>query len=72
MTIKIKETVERNCCESKDLKKYTGEDEQVYKAKGYGELFCCSYCGQLWERQKYTNDAGCISSRLRSVANIDL
>jgi len=55
MPIKITETIERFCCEPKDLKKYEGahNDEEPKNVKWF-----CQYCGQLWENHTYTDAAG--------------
>jgi hypothetical protein len=49
--MKIKETVERECCQDKDLLPYLGifrslEDEDYAKLH---DIKFCKYCGQIWE-----------------------
>lgn len=62
MTIKIKETIERDCCEQKDLKEYKGRDAHIHN-----QIFFCQHCGQLWENEKYTDAAGSTDTRLKPV-----
>lgn len=54
--MKIKETIERECCMQHDLKSYLGKfsraefDEKTFKF--------CVYCGQIWECTRRMDDAG--------------
>lgn len=41
--MKIKETIERECCQNQDLKKYRGDG-----FKAFHDVHFCSFCGQLW------------------------
>ncbi len=67
--MKITETIERECCEPRDLKPYSG------KFNGYSELPLswqvtvqfCIYCGQLWREEGYTDAAGGMDTRLVRV-----
>jgi len=43
--VKITETIERDCCLSKDLKPYNGKMNP--SVKKYHPYFCI-YCGQIW------------------------
>lgn len=45
MTIKIKVTEERNCCEERDLVMYRGEFGHFSPS---ASLRFCKHCGQLW------------------------
>lgn len=52
MPIKIKEMLERDCCQQgKDLKRYKGENSTKY-------LWFCQHCGQLWEESTRMDAAG--------------
>lgn len=44
--MKITETVERECCEPKDLKKYHGV---LKSAHPEADLFFCVHCGEIWD-----------------------
>lgn len=44
--MKIKETVERECCEIKDLKLYNGKLPPDIKLNE--KIWFCPYCGQFW------------------------
>ena len=46
--MKIKETIERECCQLKDLKKYCGIGQGDGSAR-MNTLVFCMYCGQLWD-----------------------
>ena len=51
--MKIKETIERDCCDpNKDLVDYKGDVYDDYD----GKLKYCKHCGQLWVLS-YTTDA---------------
>lgn len=60
MTIKIKETTERDCCELRDLKEYKG-------IEATNKIFFCQHCGQLWEEERYTDAVGGEGTRLRPI-----
>lgn len=63
--MKIKETVERECCQtSTDLLKYNG-------TFGYGfkRLWFCVKCGQLWH---YTRRAGEMDHGYEKVTDEDM
>jgi len=51
--MKIKETIERDCCQDKDLKLYRGK----YFSTNKGWVFCV-HCGNIWEKVSYTDAAG--------------
>jgi len=57
MPVKITETIERWCCEPKDLKKYRGEGSKSI------EMFC-QHCGQQFTSEKYTDAAGARDTKL--------
>jgi hypothetical protein len=57
--MKITETIERNCCEQKDLKPYLGN-----KAL---KLLYCVHCGQLWEWNRRMDAAGSMEDCLERV-----
>lgn len=42
--MKIKETIERECCEVKDLRRMTNEGRPVGRP-----YFFCIHCGRHWE-----------------------
>lgn len=44
--VKIKETIERDCCQSKDLK--TCHTQMKPAPGGKGTVTFCTHCGQLW------------------------
>ena len=52
--MQIKETIERQCCQSKDLKPYLGQslDDQVRRT--FKPQFCV-YCGQIWGHTREHN-----------------
>lgn len=56
--MKIKETIERDCCEPKDLKPYKGGGSAIIKV-------FCQYCGQQFTTENYTDAAGSRDSRYR-------
>ena len=59
MSVKIKETIERDCCMGKDMKPYQGEGREKLRKPVF-----CQYCGQIWENEKETGsgsiDAVCV------------
>jgi len=54
----IKETVERECCQEKDLKKYKG------CLPNSDNCFFCIHCGQLWSEESYMDEAGARDTRM--------
>lgn len=60
MSIKITETMERDCCERVDLKEYKGRDNRIHE-----KLYFCKHCGQYWYYEKYTDAAGSSDTRLQ-------
>lgn len=53
--MKITETIERECCEGQDLKRYMG----VLKNSTINPIFYCKHCGELWiPRRKMHLDDG--------------
>lgn len=47
--MKITETIERECCEERDLKPYGGKTIMCPSGKTDNCYFSyCSHCGQLW------------------------
>lgn len=49
--MKIKEVIERDCCQEADLLPYLGEFRSL-EAENYAKLHeikFCKYCGQNWE-----------------------
>ena len=48
--MKIKETIERECCEPKDLKRYHGIARRMQAIMHpVTDLFFCVHCGELWD-----------------------
>ena len=64
--MKITETIERDCCEFKDLKPYKGYvlSEENGKPR---KLMFCQYCGQLWQYVRKMDAAGSMDSDLEKV-----
>lgn len=56
--MKIKQTIERDCCGPDDLRKYQGTPLPGFTP--WNRLSVCVHCGQLWqwERQPGEMDAG--------------
>jgi len=52
--VKIRQTVERDCCEPQDIKPYRGETES-HSSVTYG---FCTHCGQPHRHAWYTDAAG--------------
>ena len=52
--MKIKVTIERECCDREDLVPYSASANipQILKPK------FCKHCGQLWVLESYTDAAG--------------
>lgn len=50
--MKIKETIERECCQRDDRKPYRGAQNQ------HGKYFFCVHCGQIWEPKVHPDPAG--------------
>jgi len=63
--MKIKETLERDCCEVRDMKKYRGE--QASESHYLGLKFC-QHCGQLWYETSRMDAAGGQESILRKIS----
>lgn len=55
--MKIKETVERECCQAKDLKPYRGSMTKELK-KYKDDLFFCIHCGRIWRETTRMDAAG--------------
>ena len=53
--MKIKETVERECCNDNDLKPYKGRSEDIQEKE---KTMFCQYCGQVWVCTRQMNPAG--------------
>ena len=53
----IKETVERNCCEERDMVQYRGRVPKLDHDQMLNSAFC-KHCGQLWTAEAYTDAAG--------------
>ena len=47
MSIEIKETLTRTCCEESDLLQYFGQSPNYEYISKY-KLAFCKHCGQLW------------------------
>ncbi len=66
--MKIKQTIERDCCQSEDLKPYLGicknNNIKLLKPK------FCIYCGQVWYNDKEMGPSGS-SDYIISTASID-
>ena len=56
--MKIKETIERDCCHQKDLKPYQGQF--TYDTK----IYFCQYCGEHWFYERKMDAAGSMDSDL--------
>lgn len=52
--MKIKETIERDCCSSGDLKRYNG----VLQTSTRREHYFCIHCGQVWKEVSKMDAAG--------------
>ena len=51
--MKIKETIERDCCHWKDLDKYHGKQELLNV-----QFKFCRHCGQIWRQTSEMGAAG--------------
>ena len=60
--LKIKETIERECCEQRDLKDYRGEVDTLRRG-----LKFCIHCGQLFHTTSQTDAAGGIETVLEKI-----
>lgn len=56
--MKIKETVERECCQFLDLHKYSGEILEVENKEIRKYLYFCRHCGQIWRKTRQGDAAG--------------
>lgn len=67
--MKIKQTIERECCQLDDLLQYKGLCEEWMKRSA---PFFCKYCGQIFYHDKEMNGAGSYDSCLiKLVAGSD-
>lgn len=67
--MKIKETIERNCCHpQKDLKQYKGEITQGDRKRELEKYKFCVYCGQLWENVRESDGIGNMENILIKIA----
>lgn len=55
--MKIKETIERNCCEHRDLKPYRGLMSPMLE-KYVKDLYFCVHCGKVWRHTTQMDAAG--------------
>lgn len=56
--MKIKETIERECCASSDLLQYNGKVNTKEWASGNKYFRFCKHCGQIWRSTKVMDAAG--------------
>lgn len=63
--MKIKETIERECCQTQDLKKYRGE--QANDTPWLGLRFC-THCGQLWHQTSQGDAAGGTETVMKKIS----
>jgi len=57
--MKIKESIERECCMStNDFICYDGKFKEFKK-----KLYICRYCGDIWVYERYMDAAGSMDSR---------
>jgi hypothetical protein len=65
--MKIKEVIERECCDERkhDLKPYGGTVERVAMSATY---YFCIHCGQIWVDGTRRDGAGGTEIYLRKVA----
>jgi hypothetical protein len=56
--MKITETVERDCCATKDLRPYSGMVCSKSRENTCSPLLFCKHCGQVWVRARRTDAAG--------------
>ena len=63
--MKIKQTVERECCQLDDLLPYRGMTAKWIKAC-HKPMFC-KYCGQVFYHGKEMNGAGSYDSCLKKI-----
>lgn len=61
MPVKVVETINRWCCEPKDLKPYKGAvaDDGTLQHWSF-----CQHCGQVWFEESFTDAAGGRDTRL--------
>ena len=57
MSIEIKETLTRRCCEERDMVSYFGKSPDYETIARLKPVFC-KHCGQLWVAETYTDAAG--------------
>jgi len=62
--MKIKETIERECCTHKDLKEYKGIKNKNLIGRS---LFFCIYCGQAWLEVRKMGPAGNMEDNLEKI-----
>jgi hypothetical protein len=53
--MKIKETIERECCEDRDMKRYRGLFSTMPQLK---DAVFCIHCGNIFTKESYTDAAG--------------
>ena len=58
--MKIKEVIERECCQNRDLKVITGHPVGC-------PYYFCVHCGKHWHYERYMDAAGSPDSRLTSL-----
>lgn len=47
--MKITETIERECCETKDFIRYEG----ILRTSSIDPIFFCRHCGELWIPERH-------------------
>ncbi|MFX0142052.1 MAG: hypothetical protein ACFFDN_50915 [Candidatus Hodarchaeota archaeon] len=57
MSIKIEETIKRQCCTQKDLKEYKGKYDKIIWGDR-AKISFCIYCGQVWLHDREMGPAG--------------
>lgn len=62
--MKIKETIERECCASQDLRSYRGK--QTSDLSAFKPQFCI-HCGQIWLHQSARDAGGGTETLLEAV-----
>jgi len=66
--MKIKETIERDCCQEQDLKKYLALGHN--KIPGGDPQFCI-HCGQVWIKTREPDGSG-YSSTIRTPLFLEI
>lgn len=62
--MKISETIERECCQTRDLRKYQGLVDTIVKT--FKPEFCI-HCGQIWIHDREMGPGGSYEPNFRKI-----